>query len=666
MISSKTSVTNAPADMPKVYPSQLQPKLKRGIPVLSADVPLSASKNFIFLDGESIDGKYVLLGTSHPSYCLEDKQGIKTDDALDFLYKLGHNRHIRAAHTTFCGYFFSYDVEMICRDLPKNIKRRLFNPRLILRKDGHFIKDRVFYKNWELTYIKRKYFSIRRKGSATLGITIYDVSGFFTGFPSRSFIAVLRQLRIEVPEKIEQGKSERSSFDWQRYRQIKEYNRLECVKGVELMQKIYSMTEAVNLTPRRWYGSSAVGNLALRKWKISDFMRRTVEENMSPYFWEAITRAYFGGRIEAFKLGSFQNVKAYDICSAYPHAITTLPCTRDNHFIYTQKFRPGAFGIWHVRFNFPKNINIGVFPFRLADGSIKFPLSGEGWYWQPEVELAVRHWPKCVDIIDGYYIQDAKKETPFRKLFPALYKARQKYKRQGNLNHYIIKIVLNSIYGKFAQKVGRADFKNFSWAGYITSHTRARLREAVIGKEKHIIAFSTDGIYSLVPLRLKLSDDLGGWEKSEFHSGTILMSGVYLLEGEGKPKTGERGYKQLSDWYGILKQLNANKRKREKGAEVIVRLFVGWNMADNFKDEYGKDYLKFVERTKLLNPYALSKRKYFTSQIKDWTLDHCDSEPIGKLTGLSASIKTVPDFVDEEDLIFTESEDEILWTVKEY
>lgn len=626
---------------------------------------LPHSKNFVALDGESIEGRYVLLGTSHPSYCLENRQGITTDEALDFLYKLGHNRHLRKKSTVFVGYFFSYDVEMICRDLPLKIKKRLFNPRNILvssgKDKGKIIKDRIFYKGYELTYIKRKRFSIRREGK---GITIFDVSGFFTGFPSRSFIAVLQQMSIEVPEEIKQGKQERSAFEWQRYNSIKEYNKLECVKLVELMNRVYELAKSQDLVPRQWYGSSALGNLFLRKHKINEYMRRTVQENMSSYFWDAITRAYFGGRIEAFKLGSFLSIFAYDICSAYPHAISMLPCTRENHFIYTPKYRKG-FGVWHVRYKFPKDINIGVFPFRLVDGSIKFPLQGEGWYWNPEIEVALKHWPECIEILEGYYIEDSKKPTPLRTLFPNLYEARKNFKRAGNLTHFIIKIVLNSIYGKFAQKVGRADFKNFTWAGWITSYTRARLREAIIGNEENIIAFSTDGIYSLVPLKLKISDKLGGWEASEFHRGTILMSGVYLLEGEGKPKTGERGYKALSDWTGILEQLNANRKKKDKAATVTVKLFVGFNMADNFPDEYGKDYLKFVEKDKLLNPYGLTKRKYLLSQIKDWMVDYCDSDPVGKLSGLSEPIKTTNEYLDDEDLIFTESGDEILWVIRE-
>jgi hypothetical protein len=638
---------------------------QNGTPVLTADtLTLSPHKNFIAIDGESIDNKYVLLGTSHPHYCLENKEGISTDEALEFLFSLGHNRHNRAAHTSYVGFYFSYDVEMICRDLPLKTKRRLFQPRMILTKQGTLKKDRVYYKKWELTYIKRKFFSIKRKGAAH-GITIYDTSGFFTGFPDRSFIGVLNQMRIPVPQEITEGKKARGQFTWHNYPVIKEYNRIECELLVRMMHEIYKMTESQNLTPRRWYGSSAVGNLALRKWGIRDYMRRTVEENMSGYFWDAITRGYFGGRIEAFKLGSFQEVESYDINSAYPAAIALLPCTRDNHFIYTQRYRKG-FGIWRVRFKFPKEIYIGVLPFRLADGSIKFPLSGEGWYWNPEIELALKHWSKYVDVVEGYYLQDNKKPTPLQKLFPQLYETRKKLKAKGDLQHYIIKIVLNSIYGKFAQKVGRADFKNFTWAGWITSYTRAALRAAVINQEHDIIAFSTDGIYSLAPLKLKLSDKLGGWEHSFYERGTILMSGVYLLEGEQK-KTGERGYAALSDWQGILEQLNEKRPKDRKqgSAEVIVRLFGGFNMADNFPNEYGEHYLKFVEKIKILSPHNLTKRKYRTRLINNWTTDNCDSEPINKLTGMSNPIKTKVDLTEEDDLIFTEDGNELAFMIRE-
>jgi hypothetical protein len=623
----------------------------------------TSAKHFVAVDGEAIDGKYVLLGTSHPSYCLEDKQGIKTDDALDFLWRLGSNRHLRKKRTSFVGFYFSYDVEMICRDLPDKIKRRLFHPRMILTKQGTFKKDRIFYKDYELTYIKRKYFSIRRKGTPQNGITIFDVCGFFVG--QGSFIKVLQQMLIDVPDEIISGKAERGAFTWENYQNIKRYNQIECEKLCELMHRILEMTEKQGLTPRRWYGSSAIANLALRKWKINEYMRRTVEENMSGYFWDGITRAYFGGRIEAFKLGSFKNVHTYDVNSAYPSAIMELPKTRHNRFIYTRSYKKG-FAIWHVRYDFNRTRSntkrIGVLPFRTKEGSIKFPLVGEGWYWNPEIEMALKVAPQCVDVIEGYYLESTHEKTPFKEIIPQLYKARVAYKKKNDLTQWIIKILLNALYGKFAQKVGRADFKNFIWSGWITSHTRAKLREAIIGKEQHIIAFATDGIYSLAKLpslQGKLSEKIGEWDYTPYKRATVLMSGVYLLEGE-KIKTGQRGFSELSQWHDILEQLNT-KRK----VKINIKVFVGFNMAFNFPLEYGEHYLKFVEKVKELNPANLTKRKYFTRTIKDWTTDYCESEPIKKLSGMSEPIKTAIDFVEDTDLIFGDDESAMIWSIKE-
>lgn len=614
-------------------------------------------KLFIGIDGEAIDSKYVLIGTS-TGKCLEDNEGIKTDNALNFLWSLGNNRHLRKQGAVFVGFYFAYDVEMICRDLPDNIKQRLFHPRFVLKDDGKFYKDRIFYKNFELTYIKRKFFSIRRKDTQQNGITIYDACGFFVG--QGSFIEVLKAMKIPVPAEIVSGKAERNIFSWENYETIKKYCLLECELLSLLMNKIKDMTDKQGLTPRRWYGSSALANLALRKWSIRDYMRRTVEENMSGYFWDLITRAYFGGWIEAHKLGSFKKVHSYDINSAYPNVIKDLPSTRDNRFIYTRTFRKG-FGVWKVRYKFPESAYIGLFPFRLPNGAIKFPLEGYGCYWSPEVELALKLYPNCVDVVDGYYLEKTRQKTPLQKIVPELYRARQKYKTEGDLTQWILKILLNALYGKFAQKVGRADFKNFTWAGFITSATRARLREAVAGQEKHIIAFATDGIYSLKKLNgLKLSKQLGDWDYSVYDNATVLMSGVYLLEGKQGIKTGKRGFASLSAWASILEQLTADGK-----AEIMIRLFVGFNMAFNFPLEYGQSYLRFIEREKILNPRNLTKRKYFINEIKNWETDYCDSKPIKKLAGLSAPIKTAIEFIEDSDLIFADCDDEIVWKFHE-
>lgn len=598
---------------------------------------------FVALDGETIDDKYCLLGTNIEGKTLENKNGIKTIEALRWLYNLGNNRHYRERSSVFVSFFFSYDVEMFLRDLPKRKKLFLF-------KTG-----KVDYQDYSLRYYKRKFFTVKRRSGTRLkdgsgnekvstnGITIFDVCGFFIG--QGGFIKVLQSFGIPVPQEIIEGKAGRSTFTWEDYEEIKKYNRLECILLVELMEKIYALCERVNLIPRRWYGSSALANLALRLWGVSEFSRRTSSEYTPETFFDVITRAYFGGRIEAFKLGSFNNIYAYDINSAYPSAMIHLPATKGNYWIESDKYQKG-FGVWRVKYKFPKSETIGFFPYRMRDGSIKFPLRGEGYYWSPEVELARKIYPKCLEITHGYYLLDETVKTPLAEYIPKLYRERQAYKAKGDLSQWILKIVLNSLYGKFAQKVGRADFKNFVYAGFITSYTRAQMRAAVVGKERDIIAFNTDGIFSKskLPRIRKISTNLGEWELKEYKKLTVLMSGLYFTDdGKGKKVIKNRGYAGLPEWDSLIAQLNKTGK-----VKVEISTFVGFLLAFNFPNVFSEHYLKFLQRDKNINPRSPTKRRYAVSDIVDWSKDSCESRPVERVDGLSHPIKLVAELTEED------------------
>jgi len=411
------------------------------------------------------------------------------------------------------------------------------------------------------------------------------------------------------------------------------------------MGEVFKLCQTISLVPRRWYGSSALANLALRTWKINNYSRRTTIENCPKLFYNAITRAYFGGRIEAFKLGTFHRVYVYDINSAYPYAITLLPKTKGKHWVKVKRFIKG-FGVWHIKWkHLSASPGIGYFPLRLRDGSIKFPLQGEGWYWEPEVSFALKSSDIEIKIIEGYFLIDENEKTPLAKKISELYDARLKYKKKNDLRHWIIKILLNSMYGKFAQKVGRADFKNFCYAGYITSKTRAMLLEASKGKENDIIAYATDGIYSTSNLAIKSSQKLGKWSVKKLDKLTVIMSGLYLTEENGKQTTKQRGYHRELDWRRIFLELN-----RRNKVSIDIYIFVGFLLSFNFRREYGKDYLKFVKRTKTISPSTVSKRRYLINQIKDWRKDSCESLPIKRLDGISWPIKTEPEKLTDEDL----------------
>jgi hypothetical protein len=110
-----------------------------------------------------------------------------------------------------------------------------------------------------------------------------------------------------------------------------------------------------------------------------------------------------------------------------------------------------------------------------------------------------------------------------------------------NPAHIPLKLGLNSLYGKFAQRAGikvRDDgtiqlprYHNLFYAGMITAGARARISEAVaeIG-EHNVLMVATDGLFfqGKIPKTLREPDALGSWEiDNKTYSITIAGAGMY-------------------------------------------------------------------------------------------------------------------------------------------
>jgi hypothetical protein len=79
-----------------------------------------------------------------------------------------------------------------------------------------------------------------------------------------------------------------------------------------------------------------------------------------------------------------------------------------------------------------------------------------------------------------------------------------------------LKLAINSLYGKFAQSIGAAPYRDYLSAGLITAYTRAKLIEAIgtlpPWERDEVLMLATDGIYTMTPLpKLKIGSALGEW-----------------------------------------------------------------------------------------------------------------------------------------------------------
>lgn len=116
-----------------------------------------------------------------------------------------------------------------------------------------------------------------------------------------------------------------------------------------------------------------------------------------------------------------------------------------------------------------------------------------------------------------------------------------------------LKLLYNSMYGKFAQSVGNPRFANPLWASAITASTRARIA-MLIGLHPNgvndLLMVATDAVFfrSDHPSVTADSTELGAWSRTPRRNLTLMMPGVYwddkaraALANGSAPKLKSRG-----------------------------------------------------------------------------------------------------------------------------
>jgi hypothetical protein len=265
--------------------------------------------------------------------------------------------------------------------------------------------------------------------------------------------------------------------------------------------------------------------------------------SMPSWFYNAARDSYYGGWFEQFVHGHCGNVWEYDINSAYPHIIASLPClhtTGDHNGNYSQgdgMVYPTGSGRYTLVYGMVRGSNpfIGAMPYRTKQGRISRPNVTEGWYWLHELDAATR-----TGLVDEIQVERWVSYLPCDCTPPfdpesigisKLYQARLDFGKntpQGKS----AKLVYNSAYGKTAQSIGTPKYSNPVYASLITAGCRTLILEAIASHPLGAAAVTmvaTDGIYFLAPHpSLPLSKtELGLWDVGAKTNMTQLMPGVY-------------------------------------------------------------------------------------------------------------------------------------------
>jgi hypothetical protein len=565
---------------------------------------LSLPKPFIAWDGEGItyaesdQQAYVLLAASTGDYILAPEgQKLDTVDCLDLLFRI-EKQHPGSIHI---GFGFSYDMNQIMSSFTRNE---------IARLDNRIKKGRTY--RWRNKYSFKVYpgkmLQISRGWKGVdedyASITIYDTFGFFT----QPFVEVVRSYAPEELHSIESGKKNRGAFKYEDMPEIIKYCLAENKLLVQILEKLRNYLHEAGIFPVAWHGPGAVANASLHKHRIKEYMGESPKEVR-----DASKFAYQSGRFETLRVG-YHNAKVYeyDINSAYPSIICKLPQLSDGYWEHVKEWEPNTFSVWRCyywdkrNYKYDPNFVYRAHPLFHRDerSTISFPPHTTGWYWEPEAALLTTiDYPADWRISEGWIWRDNTdgRVLPF-KFVEERYYERQEMKLRGDGAERAIKLELNSIYGKTAQRAGwfqdgdkKPAYHQLEWAGYITSATRAKLYEAYRLRPSAIIAFETDAIFSVAPLEsLKVGKGLGEWDLTIFDDLLYLQSGFYfahqgkeLINSAEKPQEVQRfrgfdkksmTFEKVSEWLSNIPYddiLNANNYQLGGG----VHRFVGFRRA---------------------------------------------------------------------------------------
>ncbi len=550
--------------------------------------------------------------------------GLSTEACLDWLLSLPEmfnpddDKYKRPVFVMFAA---MYDWTMWLKDIPfpaaySIVKQRAFKPPC-KRLQGY-----QFWKKWaiqmqphrrldigELRWPDDPYGETHRdhpeyeapKGKQSKKLQFKRKIRIYDSFrhSPMSFVKTIKPLyergliALDVFERIKANKQKRGSFHDESIENVKLYTSDEldalCV-FMHMMRDAYWNALGIKLKSFHSPASAAAellrrigirdrGKVRGHSWPVKSI---DLEHEQLIAHW-----AYYGGRFECMYKGFFKNTTFnYDLASAYPYAMQSLPSMRDGRWereqpdysighcrvdILKRIETSSILSIFKVKFCFKADAQFYPLPYRTRNGPILFPRIGFGYYMRDHL-LAAIAWCKKFkeDAANALVIEEANwfhssdeaesdlkiGRGPFAPVANAFLKRIEFDKNDpGGPEQLAIKLVINSLYGKLAERVYRGSVDGAPiipphispwYAAAITAHTQRELMEAALLKPHNIIQFATDAVHTRTPLklpRLKSEADikkglatklLGDWTWKEVPGGLMIQSGLaFFLKSDG-------------------------------------------------------------------------------------------------------------------------------------
>jgi len=531
------------------------------------------------MDFETADGDPFMLAVSEPdrSYVVEPSDRSGTLEADRLIGTLAASRF--TGNHIVLWYNLGFDAEIFTRSLGAKAATELYleNTTQYETADG---------RNVGITYIPGKLLRFDLPGNQT--VEHYDIGNIVRG-----------GLEVGAKEWLGESESKADGADAERFgdadyrsenwESIRSYAEHDADLTRRLGDAVLSKAEAVGIPARK---PISTGSLAV-SWLSSELDSKpgwgpTPVQSLA---WDS----FAGGRFEVFERGAVGEVAGPDINSAYPAVMAELPDPGTLAWNTTSDatlsdIRDADYGF--VRATVTTDAARRIQPFAVKqDGIVTYPACND-------VQVTTLR-ETFIHAVEAGYVSEFSidkvslgyetevTEFPFAFLRD-VYDERKELEADGReLAGLMLKIVLNSLYGKTAQTTLKRSviteettpaeaasepcerFKSLEGipyverqeagslfnpflASYITGKTRLELHKAVTetGLESDTVMFATDCImvnadaYDASDFDARLGDTLGEWDFDYRGDAFVIGSGVYEVDTGDGLKKGTRGFRE--------------------------------------------------------------------------------------------------------------------------
>lgn len=301
---------------------------------------------------------------------------------------------------------------------------------------------------------------------------------------------------------------------------------------------------------------------------------------------DEMKNGYYGGRVEIFKMYVDKDkYYCYDVNSLYPYVMfnNIFPVTKPRKIINTDiDLIKNSLGITYCQVMAPKDLYLPLLPYHYNIGNyskLVFPIGSFKGYWDnvllvKALELGYKIKPIYTYIFDGEYI--------FKDYVTRFYELKKKSKKES-INYIVAKLLLNSLYGKFAQNQDSESLKKITdpqdlqkyeitdvydldhnifrvkteskgnfFIPQISIHVTSlaqlhlyNIMEKIINKGYKIIYCDTDSVFTNA--KLNKSDQLGELkEEYKFKKGYFILPKTYcIIDENDKTIIKAKGYMSM-------------------------------------------------------------------------------------------------------------------------